>query len=557
MKKIIYIIWISLLTMIFVSCNEDEWLKEEPHDFFTGDNAYENLQDFQIAVNHLYRAVKESYYHAWPPWHSNFYWYGTDMGWDAIGETHRFNKYEKIVPESWIADYYWSTGYEIISNANAIIDRIDNVEFGSDTERNKVIAQARFFRAHQYRMLGILYGDVPIVLNELKGPKRDFQRDPLEDVWAQCKSDLQYAVENLPTVNERKADGKLTKAAANHLLTEIHIITEDWDKAINTASAVIESGDYHLMKDRFGSRADEAGDVYWDLFRRGNQNRSSGNMESIWVCQYEYKTDGGGPGNMNLWVINPEYWNLKGPEGNNLFRGPTEKYGGRSVGWFSSSFYMDTLIWRRSGAEGVELQNISDIRTSDHNIMRDLVADNPNSDYYGQKLIEDDLLQYNSNSLRRQWHCLYTKLAPINNFPSDAISDPETGETTSEAITFTDTYIYRLAETYLLRAEAYLGKGDPTSAADDINAVRERANAQPVTPSDVDLDYILDERARELHWEGTHRQFTLRRTDKLLERVREYNPIAVPIQEKHKLLPIPQSEIERNTEATLEQNPGY
>lgn len=61
---------------------------------------------------------------------------------------------------------------------------------------------------------------------------------------------------------------------------------------------------------------------------------------------------------------------------------------------------------------------------------------------------------------------------------------------------FRDEYVFRLAETYLLRVEAYLDKGDKQSAADDINAVRNRAHATPVTPNEVDIDYILDERAR-------------------------------------------------------------
>src|SRR3546814_6679994 len=82
---------------------------------------------------------------------------------------------------------------------------------------------------------------------------------------------------------------------------------------------------------------------------------------------------------------------------------------------------------------------------------------------------------------------------------------------------YRDRYMMRLAETYLLRAEAYLGKGDNQHAADDINEVRLRSNATPVAPGDVTLDYILDERARELVYEE-HRRITLHRTGKLVER---------------------------------------
>jgi hypothetical protein len=65
-----------------------------------------------------------------------------------------------------------------------------------------------------------------------------------------------------------------------------------------------------------------------------------------------------------------------------------------------------------------------------------------------------------------------------------------------------DWYIFRLAETYLLRAEAYYWKNELASAASDLNIIREWANAVAVQPSEVTLDYIFDERARELFLES-------------------------------------------------------
>ena len=138
------------------------------------------------------------------------------------------------------------------------------------------------------------------------------------------------------------------------------------------------------------------------------------------------------------------------------------------------------------------------------------------------------------------------------------IQDPETGLLYNQANeTYTDDYIFRLAETYLLRAEAYVGKNDPVNAAQDINAVRARVNAAPVDPADVDIDYILDERARELCWEEL-RLLTLMRMGKLVERVRMYNHVTQDnILDHQNLWPIPSREIETNTESELTQNPGY
>jgi len=115
----------------------------------------------------------------------------------------------------------------------------------------------------------------------------------------------------------------------------------------------------------------------------------------------------------------------------------------------------------------------------------------------------------------------------------------------------------RLAETYLLLAEAQMLQGKTTQAAANINIVRTRSNASPVNSGDVDMDYILDERARELLGEQ-HRRFTLVRTGKLLDRVRRLNPKSKDrIRDYHVRWPIPQSAIDANSGAVLGQNDGY
>lgn len=120
-----------------------------------------------------------------------------------------------------------------------------------------------------------------------------------------------------------------------------------------------------------------------------------------------------------------------------------------------------------------------------------------------------------------------------------------------------DHYAIRLAETYLLRAEAHLGNGNQAAAAADINALRSRAQAAPVAAGDVDIDYIIDERMRELNIESLH-LFTTNRLGKTADRIRTNFPLlGATIQDYHNLWPIPYGEIEKNVEAVLEQNPGY
>lgn len=134
--------------------------------------------------------------------------------------------------------------------------------------------------------------------------------------------------------------------------------------------------------------------------------------------------------------------------------------------------------------------------------------------------------------------------------------------------------LYRFSDVYLLAAEAYFKAGDNINAAAMLNVVRQRAAfrttnstvqnaaavlAQTVTPAQVTLDFILDERTREFYAEGT-RWLDLVRTKSLIYRVTTWNPIeaGANIKPFHVLRPIPQNQIDAVTEGPkFPQNSGY
>jgi starch-binding outer membrane protein, SusD/RagB family len=157
-----------------------------------------------------------------------------------------------------------------------------------------------------------------------------------------------------------------------------------------------------------------------------------------------------------------------------------------------------------------------------------------------------------------------------------------------------DWYTFRLGETYLIAAEAYGRKGNFTKAAERLNVVRKRAaykddelkpreywqtdggnfadrlksteSNMALTAADLSkltgldfVDFMLDERGRELHGECL-RWWDLVRAERLYDRVKKYNPEATNIQQYHKLRPIPQNHIDRlSPKGALneEQNEGY
>lgn len=552
MKKLKLIFALIIFALAGISCNEQSWLDEVPLDIYSAKNSFTRPSDFNAAIAHNYSLIGTLLNRNDDK--NLMLQYPSDVAIDRVSLVHELNDYaNNLIPENPRITQVWIDSYKIIFNCNAILGRIDDetIPFTKESERSQYKGEALFLRAYTYRLLGILYGGVPLVLEEITQPKRDFVRASIDAVWNQVIADYSQAELLLPKQSELKEDGRLTKAAAQHALSEAYIITKQWDKAITSSSLVINNPEYELIKERFGTFKNKEGDYYGDLFRRGNVNyRAKGgtNKEAIWVDQYEYLATGGGHINSITRFLMPAYYSIKGNDNVNLFVGPTTQNGGRGIGWLVPTNYMLNEVW----------SDAADIRNSKYNIIRDLKADNPKSKYYGQNIVESGSFTKFNNPLGQFWSAIFTKTTPINDFPAEVIKDPITGVVLDAANqTFNDSYLFRLAETYLLRAEAYLGKGDKVNAAKDINVIRARANATPVDPSNVDINYILDERARELCWEEK-RVLTLFRLGLHKERVEKYNVMSAGhIADHNNLWPIPQSEIERNTEAVLEQNPGY
>ncbi len=567
MKKIFKITGMLLIAILFVntSCNEDEFLKEEPLAIYSADNTLTTASDFQAAVNMLYRRPGSIFIYSTNDGFFALY-HGTDLGY-CTAATDRLNTYSAtMVPENGLVSFIWSNTFFMVNQANLILTRIEEADI-QESVKNVIRGEALFFRGYAYRILANLFGGVPLITEEITAPRHDFVRASREETYTQAKNDLTEAISLLDNIDAIK-DGKISKQMAQHLLSEIYISLGDYDNAISTANAVINYPAMKLMTERFGSKLDEPGDVYSDLFKTGNQNRSSGNSESLWVMQYDYLNTASSSNDMWPWKFNPFYQNISiTADGvtTTAFKGVTAEKGGRGVAWMHPTDYVMFGIWE---------DDENDMRISENNIIRDFKIDNPESPAFDKWFVADG---YSGNATARQWYPFVMKKVtgdiPEDYWQRDANGEPlltALGEhlvTNNGNSTFRDLYMFRLAETYLLRAEAYLGKNDNESAASDINVVRSRANAELVNSSDVDIDYLLDERLRELYYEEP-RMLTLCRMGKLAERNRKYNfsytdvsgtyeCAGTSIQDYHNLWPIPYSEIERNTETVLEQNPGY
>ncbi|NBA84436.1 RagB/SusD family nutrient uptake outer membrane protein [Emticicia sp. CRIBPO] len=537
--------------LLGVSSCKESFLDEKPLDRFSPENLLTNKSGFETVIVAIHKAAREERTLDRPDQMG----IGTDVSTSGVADGRFMKDYKLVLPNDQIVTYYWDWAYAgMLKNCNLVITRSEKPGIDwTEAEKNAIVAEAKFFRAFTYNVLVNLFGGVPIVDAELTQPRFDFKRATRLEVLQFIRTDLEFAIQHLPNVeNAATKDGRIFKAAALHLLSEVYISlgreTKDatfYDKSIEAATKVIDgsAGQYKLMTERFGNTSRQ-GDVFSDLFWTNQQNRASGNLETIWVVQYEYLTVGGAEQmnhDMRWW--GPQFENIRSPDNKRILVNDSL---GRSQGGNRPTNYFFYDIWKDK----------NDIRNSKHNIRREWYYNDPTSAYFkkkakyvvvgGKAFIADEAGKATTIAVDtlRWFYPMIRKIEGV-------LPQPISGRTNNDQIRM------RLAETYLLRAEAYVHKGMNAQAAADVNVVRARAKAQPALASEMSLDYILDERARELIIEEARRR-TLVRLGLLYERAVRYNWDAkATMQPFNELWPIPQKAIDANRDVKLPQNPGY
>lgn len=542
----IQIITILALFFAFIGCNDEEFLTENPKTFYTTNNIFSSETQIDQVLITMYsnlRTFRTTNYQAKG--------FSTDvMDAPEFRIQTSFGDYSRINPESPEFNNTFNFYYRLIADANLVLDaaNLESITFPSEARKAYVIAQARFFRAYAHGILAELFGGVPIVTETAKEPRFDYERATREATYQFAIDELEAILNDLPETTSQ--DGRIVRGAAQHYLAEFYLglgietsNSSAYDQAIKYASDVIDGGTFSLMTERFGTRKDEPGkDVYWDLFRLNNINYSDGNTESIWTFQIDVDAYFGGDVNSCLnypRYYMPVYRTIVG------FEGGAEDAGGFGVSFYKQTPYAGDLIWDESISAG-------DQRGAEHNIIRTIVYNDPNyPDLYGKEVPQDVIDFHNEG---QGW--IYPIIFKLT---TDRFLGLDRGLPDRRYL-FRDEYAIRLAETILLRAEAYHRKGDNQKAADDLNMIRSRAQCDIMAaPGDVDIDFILDERARELFGEEC-RWNTLLRMGVAVERIRKYamhDITRLTLNFDYKLWPIPQSAIDRNKDIVMEQNPGW
>lgn len=576
-NNIIGVVFISLILGTF-SCNDKGFLKEIPKDFLSPQNAMEKEADFVAALLNIYRLQRTVYFGEGD---GAKYMYRVGIESDILSPRslapnvwdNNSIRWNTLTPDDNIATTNFNDLYSLILNCNFVIGRADanTTQWTSEAEKNAIVGEARFLRAYFYTSLANQYGGVPLVLEETKMARFDYQRATAQEVYQQCKKDLEFAGKWMNSIDNQKG-GRAPRAAAFQKLTEVLIQLGDYDGAIAAATKVINGtdgvGTFHLMTERFGTYKDWTfegysyqgakkpwGDVYWDLFRLGNQNRVDGNMETIWNAQFDPTIEGGGKvGSRVYWLPGRQFgcnaWNCVDKNGIKNFWNPVLQARGGAENYASK--YMTEILWKYK--DGLN----TDMRTSEYNMQRHRYWLNPASEFYGQEMLPENTLQ--SNPIYGSKYMINVSLMKFFTIEKPSVDGFINGLPHGNGAIYTDWYYMRLAETYLLRAEAYMRKGDLQSAANDINVVRSRAHASLADAADINEEFILDERARELYLEEDRVQ-TLMRFHKLAEHLNKYHEEyvfkGITIPDYVNLWPIPNTFIQLNNKVKIQQNPGY
>lgn len=540
MKKITFLaISLTITASILVSCKKS-FLDEKLKSTYSPENTLTDSLGLEAAIAGLQNIVRGQYTSSTAQGLLCTMQVGTDVARTGltVSEEIGFYNYPQLNSQNPGVQFFWTNAYQIINNANQIIRAVSQSNIPlSPAGKNGFAAEAKFFRAYAYNFLTTLWGDVPLIDQPLDRPRTDFTRDKVDKLNSFIIDNLNFAVTNLPEVNKVKKEGRINKSAARQLLAEVYLRAGKPDLAEQQCKEIIATNQFQLITARYGVKKDQPGDPFSDMFIKGNQKRREGNTEGIWIIEQDYNLPGGAtPGGTfaavdqshRVWV--PYYSNVAGMI-------VADSLGGRGVGRL-----------RLSNWVLYEMYKGSDMRNSVFNIHRKFYYNDPKSTAkFGKSVLVGPA------PLGIAATDTVYKIAPYTTKWN--YYNPLQNGTAFES--YKDHIMMRLGETYLLMAEAQFMQGKLTDAAISINVIRARAKATPVQASNITLDFILDERARELIGEE-NRRITLVRTKTLLSRPQMYNAAnVIGIQSFNLLLPLPQSEIDRNNGAVLAQNPGY
>lgn len=543
MKRRINIAILNIIIAASLSSCSSDFLDEEKivsppiNTYFTTEKGFNDLVNSNYTFTRTLFAGGNNF--------APLVFFGTDLWTNGSDGTFiEFNAYNSgIQPANPVLWNLWSPFYQGIAACNTAISRAGEVEEMSESEINQKVAESYFLRAWYYHILVVHFGGVPLVTEEVTDVVTTAIRASESEVYTQIVQDLLFAEQHLPETQDDF--GRATKAAAQALLARVYLTLGQNDNAAAYAEKVINDYGFSLLDDY--SRL-------WDVDNRVNS-------EVIWSIQFSQDERLNGSGNAYFLYFTPRYDLQPGMTRALENDRPWPRF-------VATRYYFDLLAsnrendsrfaksWKTAWIANNESTLVGNMQIGDTAFIY-VPWDIPDSE---EAILEQKYGVFDINDL-------YDGENPTGSrelFPHMRKYKDPLRPSINSGIGTKNVIEIRLAEMYLIAAEAHMKEGNLAEAVDHINTIRHRA-AWPgkelemeVTEDQLDIDFILDERALELGAERL-RWADLKRTGKLIERVQMYNVLGRDnIEEKHLLRPIPSNMIDRLTNREeFEQNPGY
>ena len=573
MKKIF--LFCSGLLIAMSGCNKK--LKEEPNSILVP-AFFQTSQGLQAGLDAAYAGMRNF-------WGAQELFTATVIGTDefqrGVDGNSDINLYSYTSTHG-TTTTLWKAAYVFINTCNGVIDYADKTDLPAAT-KNNIVAEAKFLRANYYFMLVQFWGDVTLNLHFQSEATTAAKRDPLASIYDAIIQDLKDAIAVLPASPKSNGvlSGKATAVAAKHVLAKVYLTragsaakkADDYQNAYNTAVDIINNKatlGLNLLPD------------FSKVFAEGNED----NEEVLWTVQHTANLAYNGPNNSGISTSNGISTYSADNVLNHMWVGQYEKRPGmiRSTPYGRPYIRCTPTRWLTDTAFK---ERVNDSRYS-KTFQTVWYANNPDPKGYpvwasplpagapadavvgqpkfklGDTAIYMPGVDASDAKIASTRYLLVPPRKYDNTLSATMMKYFDTKRADLNSPSVRPVIAFRLAETYLVAAEAAFMLNNMPDAVKYINAVRERAayptgnaTAMDVTASDLSLDFILDERTRELCGENV-RWWDLVRTGKLLQRVRMHNKeAAANIIEKHVLRPIPQAQIDATTTGDPYNNSLY
>lgn len=528
MKK--YITLLLLVAVGFTSCTD--FLTEENKTQYSQDYIFNSEGGLDLAVSALY-VLHRNY--LGDDSENNTTWAverGTDIVMTNGGTGNFYGTYDPnhLKPSAAQVSRMWTRMYQIIGRCNEIIAAGEDMEQTPQLEQT--LAEAKAFRAQSYFLLFRTYDRIWLntepVTWENVNDERDYRPATANEVYDLLYEDLGYAIEHLDW--QSSMPGRFNQAAARAILAKVALWKKDWKTALDQAEAIDECGFYQLL------------DSPKEVFEGADLNHSEALMVQQWSENPGGNLDTKSPKGHQFSTLFISMY--RRPLGGKVEESCTAENWGYTYGRCLPNPYLLSLY-----------DKAKDKRYNDYFIHRYKNTSNEN-------------VQYGKTVVKPGDYFPETKDGAVDQdiLPGCTKHGDVTTRELHASRGYKDIILYRLADVYIMGAEAALRLNDQTKAKYFYNKTWQRAGNAAFTGT-LTLQHIIDEEAREMCFEND-RWYFLKRLGILIDQVRKYagnegwqaslaGRTNLPANPHFVRWPIPEEEIINMGADNFPQNIGY